>query len=691
MQNWKRERLQYDNAAKSIMERLSLEEKVFLMSGGALQEDVRKSIQKRRNFHYNEVPYRAGGIEEMGIPPLKFVDGTRGVVCGQGENTCFPVSVMRGATFDRDLEERIGEAMAEETLACGGNLFGGICVNLPYHPGWGRSQESYGEDSCLLGEMGAALIRGIRKLGVMACVKHFAFNSMENARFKVSVFCDKRVEREVFLPHFKKCVDAGADAVMTAYNGYKGIACGHHDYLLNQVLKKEWDFDGFVMSDFIWGIQNTVSAMNGGLDIEMPVTKFYGKNLVNAVKEGEVSIDRINEAALRIIRTLLASEDRRKRMSVRKASRCEHISLALQCAREGMTLLKNEKGILPINRKYKKRIVVLGELAEQENIGDHGSSQVYPPYVITPLQGIAKMAEGTELIYYAGESTHHCRRLAQKADIVIVVAGNDYHDEGEHVAAELEKEPYQKTGGDRVQGLGLNERDSRIIEAVGTVRTDTVVVLICGGMITVNDWEDKADAILVAYYPGMEGGTALGEVLFGKVNPGGKLPFVIPEQEEDLPEVDWNASQVRYQYYCGYALLNKTGKKALYPFGFGLSYTRFQTSDAKAWLENDKIYASVSVQNIGCRNGDEIIQMYVGIPNSCVERPEYVLKAFERVHIPRKTKVMVTLFCDMDDMAYYDEEKNTFITEAVGWQVYIGNSSAREDLHEIKLEKASAK
>lgn len=621
----------------------------------------------------------------MGIPSLDFVDGTRGVVCGQGENTCFPVSIMRGATFNPELEERIGEAMAEETLACGGNLFGGICVNLPYHPGWGRAQESYGEDSCLLGEMGAALIRGIRKLGVMACVKHFAFNSMENARFKVSVSCDKRAEREVFLPHFKKCVDAGADAVMTAYNSYRGVACGHHDYLLNQVLKREWDFDGFVMSDFIWGIRNTADAMNGGLDMEMPVTKFYGNNLINAVKEGKVSSERINEAALRIIRTLLASEDRRKRESVRNVDHSTHIALALQCAREGMTLLKNERGILPINKRYKKRIVVLGELADRENIGDHGSSQVYPPYVITPLQGIAKMAEGAELIYYAGGSIRHCRRLAEEADVVIVVAGNDYHDEGEHVAADLEKEPYHKIGGDRVQGLGLNERDRRIIDAAGAVRTDMVVVLICGGMVTVNDWEDKADAILTAYYPGMEGGTALGEVLFGKVNPGGKLPFVIPEKEEDLPEVDWNASQVRYQYYYGYTLLNRTGKKAFYPFGFGLSYTRFQTSDAKAWMENDKIYASISVENIGRRNGDEVIQMYVGIPDSCVERPEYVLKAFQRVHIPRKEKVTVTLFCDIDDMAYYDEEKNTFITEVTGWQVYIGNSSAKEDLYEIRL------
>lgn len=685
MPYWKKERLQYDKTARKIIEKLSLEEKIFLMSGGALQEDVRNSIQKKQSFHYNEVPYCAGGIREMGIPSLNFVDGTRGVVCGQGENTCFPVSVMRGATFNPKLEEQIGEAMAAETLACGGNLFGGICVNLPYHPGWGRSQESYGEDSCLLGEMGAALIRGIRKTGVMACVKHFAFNSMENARFKVSVTCDKRTEREVFLPHFKKCIDAGADAVMTAYNRYQGVACGHHDYLLNQVLKKEWDFDGFVMSDFIWGIQDTAAAINGGLDMEMPVTKFYGENLIRSVKEGMVSEDRINDAALRIIRTLLSSEHKRTQKSVQKLNRSAHISLALQCAQEGMTLIKNKNGILPINKKYTKKIVVLGELADRENIGDHGSSQVYPPYVITPLQGIAEMAQGAELIYYTGESALHCKRLAQDADAVIVIAGNDYHDEGEHVAADTEHGLYQKAGGDRVQGLGLNKRDRHMIEAAGAVRSDIIVVLLCGGMITVSDWEARAGAILIAYYPGMEGGTALGEILFGKINPGGKLPFVIPKKEEHLPEMDWNAAKVRYQYYHGYTLLHKTGRKAAYPFGFGLSYTRFQTSDAKAWIQNDKIYASLLVWNIGGMDGDEVIQMYAAIPDSCVERPRYVLKAFQKVHIPKRQKITVTLFFDVDDMAYYNEEENTFVTENTGWQIYIGNSSAIEDLWEIKI------
>ena len=221
MADWRLYRISYTEKAKEILDMLSLEEKVSLMSGSETRAEVRGAIQKKLKVHYNEKPYRAGGIQEKGIPPMCFADGTRGVVCGRGTATCFPVASMRGATFLPELEEEIGRAMAEEVLDAGGNFFGGVCVNLPYHPGWGRAQEVYGEDSFLLGEMGSAMVRGVQSTGVIACVKHFAFNSMENSRFKVSIVCDKRTEREVFLSHFKKCVDAGAGSVMSAYNSYQ--------------------------------------------------------------------------------------------------------------------------------------------------------------------------------------------------------------------------------------------------------------------------------------------------------------------------------------------------------------------------------------------------------------------------------------------------------------------------------------
>lgn len=234
--NTRTQRMQYNGKAKKIIDSLTLEEKVSLMSGTMTFEEVRGAIKKRTQEHYNQFPYPAGGITKQHVSPVLFVDGPRGVVCGNGRSTAFPVSMLRGATFDTELEEKIGEAIGEEVLAYGGNLFGGVCINLPYNPGWGRSQETYGEDTFQLGEMGAALVRGVQSKGVMACVKHFAFNQMENARFTVDITADKRTEREVFLPHFKKTIDAGAACIMSAYNSYQGKLCGHNEYLLNQVL-----------------------------------------------------------------------------------------------------------------------------------------------------------------------------------------------------------------------------------------------------------------------------------------------------------------------------------------------------------------------------------------------------------------------------------------------------------------------
>lgn len=690
MNEWRTYRLFYTQKARKILETLTLEEKVSLMSGCESKKGVRGAIQSKMKTHYNEYPYRAGGLEEKGVPPMLFADGTRGVVCGWGQSVCFPVTAMRGASFNPALEEDVGKAMADEVIAAGGNLFGGVCVNLPYHPGWGRAQETYGEDPCLLAIMGAALVRGVQSKGIIACVKHFAFNSMENSRFNVSVRCCKRAEREVFLPHFKACIDAGAGAVMSAYNAYQGVPCGHHSYLLNQILKGEWKFDGFVMNDFLWGIKDTVEAVNGGMDMEMPATQFFGERLIQAVKEGLVEEERIDEAALRILRTLLAHESKSSREArgrkITPEIFYEHTRLALRCAREGITLLKNKEHILPLNPKQKGlKIVVLGVLADQENTGDKGSSQVYAPYVVTILEGIINHWNQAEVIYYKGQRDSHCRRLAKEADVVIIVAGNDYMDEGECVAKEGEDSSYQEFGGDRTKGLGLKERDLSIIHTVAEVREDAVVVLFGGSSFTIEEWQDKVGAILLAYYPGMEGGNAVAEVLFGDVNPSGKLPFVMAEKENDLPDMDWNADEVVYQYCHGYTLLAEKGEKPMYPFGFGLSYTTFRLSDVGAQREGERILASVILENTGKREGAEVLQMYIGAEESAVWRPRYVLKDFRKIRLAPGEKRQVFLSCTLQDMAYYNEEKKAFVIEDIPYQVYVGTSSAAADLIKIKV------
>ncbi|MBQ1376348.1 MAG: glycoside hydrolase family 3 protein, partial [Lachnospiraceae bacterium] len=346
MDNTKEYRMRFDEQARELLSQMTLEEKIYMLGGHSTLKD------SMGGGSYNEVPYMFGGCERLGIPELGFCDGPRGVV--SGNSTCFPAAMACGATFDRGLEKEIGHVIGKEIRGNGGSYFGGDCMNIPYNPGAGRSQEAFIEDSYHMGEMAVALMEGVQEEGVVACIKHYAFNSMERSRFKVSVTADKRTEREVYLPHFKKAVEAGAGSVMNAYNLYQGEKCGHNKYLLRDVLKDEWGFDGFVISDFMWGVKDTAGGLNGGCDVEMHVTNVYSeKKVKKALAEGTVTEDRIDDACLRIIRTTLAFEEQRKALPAMDKSilACdEHIALARRAASESITLLKNEDGILPLNK-----------------------------------------------------------------------------------------------------------------------------------------------------------------------------------------------------------------------------------------------------------------------------------------------------------------------------------------------------
>ncbi len=682
MNQWKEYRRKFHDRAVRIVERMTLDEKIRLMSGSASWEEAQGAIRGQFVRHYNETPNQAGGNGRLGVPALSFVDGTRGVVCGRGIFTCFPVSLLRGATFDRELERKIGIAVAEEVRYAGGNFFGGVCVNLPYHPGWGRMQEAYGEDGCLISGMASALIGGVQSRGVIACVKHYAFHSMENVRHSVNIICDKRTEREVMLPHFQSCVEAGAGAVMCAYNFYQGDKCGQSSYLIRDILKGEWGFDGIVISDFTWGITDTKKAAEAGMDVEMPNTFYYGDRLKALVQNQELPERTVDEAAVRIVRTVLAHQARGGRTKPADQDFAKHRKLAFQCAAEGITLLKNERGLLPLKAK-KKRIAVLGGLASLELTGDRGSSRVYPPYVVTPLQGIVRSAAGAEVTYYGGTDPAHAGWLAGRADYVILVLGNDYASEGECI--ETDRKNRKHMGGDREAGLALGAGDQALLDAVTAVRDDAVVVLSGGGMILMEDWCEKVGAILLLYYAGMEGGAALGQILFGRVNPSGKLPFTIVRDENDLPKIDWQASQQRYGYYHGYTLLEKNGRRPRYPFGYGLSYTSFRLSGHRAWHSGGVLYASVTVKNTGARSGAEVVQLYVGVPDSAVERPRKLLKDFQKVRLKAGEEKDVTLSCPAAELAYYEEKSGAFVREYGEYAVYLGTSSAPEDLVVLRV------
>jgi beta-glucosidase len=675
-----KQRLSYTEKAEKIAGQMTLEEKICLMSGRLSVEDI--FTEKSREQHYNAAPYAAGGNKNTGLPPVLFCDGPRGVVCGTGESTCFPVSLLRGATFDTTLEEKIGHAIGREVRAHGGNLFAGVCINLPYNPGWGRSQETYGEESFALGQMGSALLRGVQSENVMACVKHFAFNSMEISRFKCSVDCDRRTEREVFLPHFKDCVDAGAAAVMSAYNLYKGIHCGHSDYLLRKVLKEEWDFDGFVMSDFIWGVRDTVEAASNGQDMEMNVTQYFGGKLVKAVRDGLVPEARINESALRIIRTVLAFEDAYKASPPvgRDVIGCkQHIELSLRAAREGITLLKNEH-VLPLGKKAVRKLAVFGKLAGRGNIGDHGSSRVFPAYVVTPLEGLTKTAPDTNVVFYDGYDTESAKKIAKDADAVVFLVGYDHDDEGEYITDEEFNDEAGPFGGDRRDSLGLHREDIALIKAVGPVNPRSAVVLVGGNTIMMTEWMDSVGGILMAYYPGQEGGTAIAEILFGDVNPSGKLPYVLPYRESDLPLVNWDTTNQFYDYYHGYTKLEKEGVEPLLPYGFGLSYTTFQIGGAIFRTDGETVSAACRVTNTGSMTGAEVVQLYVGFKNSKIDRPVKLLRGFQRVELLPGESRDVTLSCSVEKLKWYNPKTAAWELEHMAYEVYIGSSSDEKDL-----------
>ncbi|MDO4647903.1 MAG: glycoside hydrolase family 3 C-terminal domain-containing protein [Eubacteriales bacterium] len=695
MSDMKELRRNLNSKARALIEQMTLEEKVYLLSGRTSMQKITED--KRQGKHFNFKPYPAGGNKTLGIPELKFCDGPRGVVCGNGHSTCFPVSVMRGATFDPELEEEIGKAMGREARAYGANIFGGACVNLPYHPGWGRNQETYGEDSYAIGKMGAALVRGIQSQGVIAAVKHFAMNSMEDNRFRVNITCDARTEREVLLPHFKDCIDAGAGAVMSAFNKVDGEICGQSRHLLSEVLKEDWEYDGIVISDFFWGINDTEKAINAGLDVEMSDTRFFGKNLVEAVRAGKVEEARIDDAALRVVADALAAEaealevlgEDPKAFDASVVGCYEHQALALKAAEEGMVLLKNENHTLPLSKELRK-IAIIGKLATADNLGDYGSSRVYPKHVVNILSGMIREAQNTEIIYYDGQDLNHLERVCAESDAVVYVVGMSAQDEGEYTPAkEASFINTEKHGGDR-HSLELHPEDRQMIARGAAVNENSVVVLIGGGTILLSEWEQKVPAVIQAFYPGQGGGIALAEILFGDVNPGGKLPFVIPKSEDDLPLVDWQADEQRYEYYHGYRLLEKEGAAVSRPYGFGLSYTTFEIGEASFVQEDSVIKVSVSVKNTGEREGAEVLQVYAGFEHSRVDRPVKTLVGFQRVGLHPGEEKRVEIRCPISRLSYYDENEKSFVLEDMEYEFYVGNSSAADDLrkYSVKIDES---
>ena len=367
---------------------------------------------------YYTHPWPAAHVDRLGIPGIDFADGPRG--CVVGDATAFPVSMARGATFDPDLEEQIGDAIGAELRASGATYTGAVCMNLLRHPAWGRAQETYGEDPCHVGEMAAAFTSGLQR-HVMACMKHFALNSMENARFSVDVTVDERALHEVYLPHFRRVADAGVASVMSAYNSVNGEWCGENETLLTSILRDEWGWDGFVVSDFIFGLRDPVKSVTAGLDIEMPFRQQRELALRDALDSGALTEVDIDTAVARVVATLLrfaGVHEQSPPFAV--VGSPAHRALAREVAAASTVLLRNQTvdgaPLLPLGPSVVRRVAVLGRLAARRNLGDGGSSDVRASRVVTALDGLG--AAFVDVVHDDADVA-----IVDDADLVVVVVG----------------------------------------------------------------------------------------------------------------------------------------------------------------------------------------------------------------------------------------------------------------------------
>jgi beta-glucosidase len=685
-----------DQAVGAVVATMTEEEKLWCLDGDA---PFWAGLTYLAEAGYHKSPFRAARVERVGLAGFSFSDGPRGVVVDQA--TCFPVSMARGATWDLDLEERVGEAIGTELRAVGADLYGGVCVNVLRHPAWGRAQETYGEDPHHVGEMGAALTRGVQR-HAMACVKHFACNSMENARFSVDITVDEVALHEVYLPHFKRIVDEGVAAVMSAYNSVNGEWCGDNRGLLTDVLRGEWGFEGFVISDWILGIRSAGRSLQAGLDVEMPYRMIRSEHLRDDLDAGEASWADVDRAVLRVATTRLRFDDVLSRPPPERIVLASepHRALAREVAAKSVVLLRNQPvdgaPLLPLVLAPGASVALLGKLATAVNLGDGGSSDVWAPRVVTVADGLRSAFPAVTVEDDDGADPERAAALAASTDAALVVVGYTRLDEGEfigelatahlghlfpgdddpalvdrftaQIAHEREIEPpgYAApsaaaggfaVGGDR-SSLRLHDEDVALIRAVSAANPRTVVAIVAGSAVVISEWDGDVPAIAQSWYSGMEGGHGLADVLCGKVDATGRLPFTVPRDEVDLPAFDAGAEEFTYDAWHGYWHLARAGVAPAYSFGFGLSYTSFVLETATAESGDGDIHVHAAVRNAGSRPGCDLVQVYAHRRGS--HRPQRLV-GFGRVEIDAGATASIDLTIAFFSLAERDVATHSMV------------------------------
>ncbi|MDR2785943.1 MAG: glycoside hydrolase family 3 C-terminal domain-containing protein [Treponema sp.] len=663
---------------RTLCSAMTVKEKIYMLSGHTIVQTQKDMIRTGRN--YNVSALSAGGCKRLGVPPVLFTDGPRGIV--MGNSTCFPVSMLRASTFDEDLEYRIGKAIADEAIAQGANYFAGICINVVRNPRWGRCQETYGEDPFILGKFGAALTKSVQEEGMIACPKHFALNSIEDLRFYIDIKTDDRTLHEVYLPHFKKCVKAGAQSIMGAYNRYDESHCCENKKLLTDILRDQWGFDGFVISDFVWGVREAEHSLRAGLDIEMMFTMKYSQGNINKLlKKGKLTEKHLDKAVCNILRVLVRQVPNIKPRSRNVIGSSKNRMLAREVAEKGIVLLENN-GVLPLTKDV--RLAAGGPYANEVNIGDHGSSRVFDKQVITPYEGLKQVFRNVTL---AADDTAEALHLAKDAEAVLLCVGNNWKKEGEYFANtkySLSAKPVG-SGGDRLS-LRLEPGEIDLIKSMKKAGKKVIVALYSGCAILIDEWKQYADAVLMNYYSGCEGGLALARLLCGEVNFSGKLPFTVARTEADYPPIIGIGSKpyiIEYGYYHGYTKLDKENKTPAYPFGYGLSYTEFEIASFTIEQTADVLVVKTAVKNTGGRSGAEVVQVYCGSIGSEEGRPIKLLKGYKRVELAPDEEKSVQITIPKDELCFY--HKGGWVLDAA-YNIWVGNHSRDMRLPAVKVE-----
>jgi beta-glucosidase len=650
---------------KNILKQMTLEEKAALCTGVNAWQTV--------------------AIERLGIPTMTVSDGPHGVrrvenpdvvMSGSLPATCFPTASTLAATWDVELLGTLGEALADECIALGVDLVLGPGNNMKRTPLCGRNFEYFSEDPFLGGELAANFINGVQSKGVGTSLKHFAANNQEYQRFVIDAQVDERALREIYLAGFERAVKAAQPwSVMCAYNRLNGTYCSQHHRLLIDILRDEWGFEGFVVSD--WGaVHDRVAALAGGLELEMPGPQAHRvQSVIDAVENGDLDEAVLNTAVERLLTVIFKAAETPKEETEFDVD--AHHSLARKIASEGVVLLKNEGDLLPL--KDVSTLAVIGQAAKTPHFQGGGSSHINAISVDVPLEELRKLAGQAELLYADGYPME--KGLDQKLiDEAVAVAK-----QAEVALLYIALPSYKDSEGYDRTDMDLTEQQVALIKAVTAVQPKTVVILNNGSAVGMSEWIDETAAVLEAWMMGQAGGGAIADVLFGKVNPSGKLAETFPLKLQDTPAyINYPGENGTVRYgeglFIGYRYYDAKGIDVLFPFGYGLSYTTFDyanlTASDQVFKDVDGLTVSVDVTNTGNTGGKEIVQVYVHDCEAKLVRPYKELKGFAKVALePGETKT-VAIHLDRRAFAYYNPAYRDWVAESGQFDILVGRSAA---------------